>query len=92
MLKDLPRFRGDNPADAIFNFFEDLGWDKKRNLNALKVSVSNKDWKSFISFVQSFGKTQTERAKFGFACMNVGPAQDCNVPEGKVKLEEGWLC
>ena len=39
MVKDLPKFRGDDPSEVLVKFFKDLGWDERKEVDPTKVKV-----------------------------------------------------
>lgn len=91
MLRNLPKYRGSDPYEALVNFYKDLGWDEKKELDPMKVKLSEKDSKSFMDHVMGYSEDKDERIALGFFYINKGPSGRAEVPEGKVILEPGWL-
>ncbi len=91
MLRNLPKYRGDDPYETLVNFYEDLGWDKKREIDPKKVVLSEKDNQAFMSLIMSYSQSRDKKISLGLLYMNKGPSARSDVFEGKVRLEPGWL-
>ena len=72
----------------MLNFFEDLGRKKGAYVQPTKVILNEKDWQDMFEFALS--KHPNDRVELGFCFINKSPSGDKNVPEGKVRLEDGW--
>lgn len=85
-LKDIPELRGENARDALLNFYEDLGWDRKKKLDPRKVKMNEKDWGELLNNLLKF--KPKDYLGVSFLLMNQGPSGDDTVPSGKVLWEE----
>ena len=89
MLKSIPKLRGTNALEALLNFYEDIGWDRKKTLNPTKVKMNSVDWGELFDEIVKIGETEgIDRADTGFLMINKGPSGDDSVPKGKVLWEE----
>ena len=89
MLKNIPELRGTNAAEALMNFYEDIGWDRKKTLDPRKVKMNEADWEVLFDGLVRIGQADgVGRASTAVLMINKGPSGDDSVPKGKVLLEE----
>jgi len=86
VLKDIPKLHGENALDALLNFYEDLGWDRKKKLDPRKFKMNEKDWGELLNNLLKF--EPRDRVSIAFMLLNKGPSGDDTVPSGKVLWEE----
>jgi hypothetical protein len=91
MVKDLPKFRGDDTSEVLVNFFKDLGWDERKEVDPTKVKMAKEDINLLVQHMMNFGTDVSEKAAIGMLFVNKGPSSSESVPKGKVLLEEGWI-
>jgi len=89
MLVHKPEYRGNNVIEIIMNFFEDLGRKKGAYVQPTKVIMNEKDWQDMFEFALS-KHPNDDRVSVCFWFINKSPSGDKDVPEGKVRLEDGW--
>lgn len=87
----LPDVRGRHPNDKLMNFYRDIGWDGKQEIEPMNVVVNDGDWLKLIKDVESAGMTKDERIGVGWMFVRRGPSGSKKVKRGRVKLLEGWV-
>lgn len=87
----LPDIRGKHPVNKLMNFYADLGWDGKQNLDPKKVVINESDWLKAVKKMESARMTQDERIGAGLMFTNKGPSGSNKVERGRVKLMKGWV-
>ena len=88
MLKKIPKLRGSNAREALLNFYEDLGWNRQKTLNPMRVVMNEDDW---LELLEKLVKTEpgidrlSARLNVGFLMINRGPSGNNNIARGKVE-------
>lgn len=89
MLKDIPELRGTNALEALMNFYEDIGWDRKKTLDPRNIKMNEADLEELFDKIVKIGEKEgIDRVDTGFLMINKGPSGDDSVPKGKVLWEE----
>lgn len=91
LYRKLPDLRGKHPGDKLMNFYRDIGWDGKQEIEPMKVIINEGDWLKVVKKMESPGMTQDERIGAGLLLTNRGPSGSKKVKRGKVKLLKGWV-
>jgi len=91
LYRNLPQLRGRHPGDKLMNFYRDLGWDGKQEIEPMNVIVNEDDWLKLIKDMESAGMTKDERIGVGWMFTNRGPSGSSKVKHGRVKLMKGWV-
>lgn len=91
VYKDLPSIRGVTTLQKIANFYADLGWDGKHNLDPKKVTINEADWLKVIKKIEPVGGTEDNRIASNFTFVNYGPSGSNKIKRGKVQLKKGWV-
>lgn len=87
----LPDVRGRYPGDKLMNFYRDIGWDGKQEIEPMNVVVNEDDWLKLVKDMESAGMTKDERIGAGWLFTNRGPSGSSKVKRGRVKLLKGWV-
>ena len=88
MLKNIPELRGTNAPEALMNFYEDLGWDRRKRLDPRKIRMNEEDWQELFDKLLQIGPADGEdRASTALLMISNGPSGDDSVPKGKVLWE-----
>jgi len=87
----LPDIRGKHPSERLMNFYRDIGWDGKQEIEPMKVIINEDDWLKVIKKMESAGMTKDERIGAGLLFTNRGPSGSKKVKRGRVKLMKGWV-
>ena len=91
MLKSIPKLRGSNALEALLNFYNDLGWDRKETLNPMRVVMNEDDWLELLEKlikIESGGDRLSARLSAGFLLINRGPSGNSNIPRGKIEWKQ----
>ena len=84
MLKPIPKLRGSNAVEALLNFYQDLGWNRKETLGPTRAIMNEDDWLELIEqLVQIEGNDN--RFDIGVLMINRGPSGNRNIIKGKVE-------
>ena len=87
----LPDIRGRHPSNKLMNFYRDLGWDGKQEIEPMNVVINEGDWIKVVKKMESAGMTKDERIGVGLMFANRGPSGSKKVKHGRVKLLKGWV-
>ena len=84
MLKTIPKLRGSNVVEALLNFYQDLGWDRKEALKPTRAIMNEDDW---LELLEQLIKIEPggNRLDIGFLMINKGPSGNRNITKGKVE-------
>ena len=84
MLKEIPELRGGDALEALLNFYEDLGWNRKETLNPMRVVMNVDDWLEMLEQLVKIEPVE-DRLSVGFLMLNKGPSGNTNIARGKVE-------
>lgn len=84
MLKEIPELRGGDALEALLNFYEDLGWNRKEPLNPMRVVMNVDDWLEMLEQLVKIEPVE-DRLSVGFLMLNKGPSGNTNIARGKVE-------
>lgn len=76
-------------ADALILLYESIGWDKAKQLEPSKITISEHDSMDILD--NYYLVNEKERGARMILWLNYGPSSSKDVPPGKIKLEEGWM-
>jgi len=91
MLKSIPKLRGHNALEALMNFYQDLGWNRKETLNPARVVMNEDDWLEMLEQLVKIepGRDRlSARLNVGFLMINKGPSGNANIAKGKVEWKQ----
>jgi hypothetical protein len=88
----IPKLKNDDPALRMVEFYEELGWDQKSNIDTSKIILTDDDWRNIVKGEIRHANTVESGLglSIGLLWMNQGPTGGGDTP-GKVKLLAGWL-
>jgi len=87
MLKNIPKLRGSNALEALLNFYQDLGWNRKETLKPTKVIMNEDDWLELLEQLIEI-EGDNHRLNVGFLMINKGPSGNRNIAKGKVEWKQ----
>ena len=88
MLKTIPKLRGSNALEALMNFYQDLGWNRKETLNPMRVVMNEDDWLEMLEKLVKIepGRDRlSARLSVGFLLISQGPSGNKNIPSGTIE-------
>lgn len=91
MLKTIPKLRGSNALEALMNFYNDLGWNRKETLNPMRVVMNEDDWLEMLEQLVKIepGRDRlSARLNVGFLLIRSGPSGNKNIPSGKIEWKQ----
>lgn len=91
MLKAIPKLRGSNASEALLNFYQDLGWNRKETLNPMRVVMNEDDWLELLEKLVKIepGRDRlSARLNVGFLLIRQGPSGNNNIPRGTIEWKQ----
>lgn len=95
-IVDLPDFesiKGESKGETLLNLYlhlkpEDFG---KVDVDVRKIRMNYDQLSELIGKVEDLFENHHDKKKVGLMWMNQGPAGDCDLPQDKVYLYEGYM-